>query len=53
VRSKPGQFVVAPDHCESAAHVVRDGGAAFVVIEKEGPALEVAIETDPRAGVDE
>jgi hypothetical protein len=53
VRSKPGQFVVAPGHCDSAAHVVRDGGGAFVVVEKEGPALEVAIETDPRAGVDE
>lgn len=49
VRSNPATFLVVPGHPHSAAHVVAEHDT-YLVVEKEGVARRVAVETDPRSG---
>lgn len=49
VRSSPATFVVVPGHDDGSSRVVA-AHSAYHVIEKQGVARRVAVETDPRAG---
>jgi hypothetical protein len=48
VRSSPATFLVARGHPDSSGRVVAEHDA-YVVVEKQGAAARVALETDPRA----
>ncbi|HEY1368615.1 MAG TPA: hypothetical protein VGF23_15950 [Gaiellaceae bacterium] len=48
VRAVPTRFVVAPGHVDGGVEHVVERHAEYVVVEKDGPAADVAVETDPR-----
>jgi hypothetical protein len=48
VRSSPTRFVIARGHPDSSGRVVAEH-ESYVVVEKQGAAARVAVETDPRA----
>lgn len=47
VRASPTTFLVARGHRDSTGHVVAEH-ELYVVVEKDGAAARVALETDPR-----
>ena len=47
LRADPATFLILHGHPHSAAHVVAEH-ETYVVVEKEGVARRVAVETDPR-----
>ncbi len=47
VRSKPTTFLVTPGHALTDVETVIETTERFQVVEKEGEAARVAIETDP------
>ncbi|HEX7084450.1 MAG TPA: hypothetical protein VF186_10085 [Gaiellaceae bacterium] len=49
VRANPAAFLIASGHSDSFSTVVAEHDA-YDVVEKEGAARRVALETDPRSG---
>ena len=47
VRANPRRFLVVPGHDQAFEHVV-DRTERYAIVEKEGPAGDVAEQTDPR-----
>jgi hypothetical protein len=48
IRANPAGFLIASDHSDDHGHVVAEH-EGYVVVEKEGAARRVALETDPRS----
>lgn len=48
IRAHPTRFLIARGHPSSGGPVVEDHGA-YVVVDKEGIARQIAVETDPRS----
>jgi hypothetical protein len=49
VRTNPRHFLVAIGHENEQIEKVIDSGAGFAIVEKEGPAADIADQTDPRS----
>src|SRR6478672_7876080 len=52
VRQHATRFFVRPGHEDLQVELVVESYPTFVVVEKDGAAAEVALDTDPRAGQD-
>ena len=52
VRQHATRFFVRPGHEDLQVELVIESYPTFVVVEKDGAAAEVALDTDPRAGQD-
>ena len=48
IRASPARFVIAPGHPHGSGPVVGEHDG-YLVVEKEGAARRVAVETDPRS----
>jgi hypothetical protein len=48
VRAEPASFLIVPGHPHDSGPVVREHDT-YVVVEKEGAARRIALETDPRS----
>jgi hypothetical protein len=49
VRDNPKRFLILPDHEDAEVDRVVERHGGFLVVEKFGPASEVAVEQDPRS----
>jgi hypothetical protein len=50
VRADPRRFIIVPGHALPEFESVVDGGDGYAIVEKDdGPAAELAEETDPRS----